>query len=201
MKENIFIIHQSEIIRKGLALILQDYFKMEITQLSTSKDLNSFSGIVHRTIILIIAANDDLNRQAIELLKKNNDVYLVGFFAENSLPARGDGTFEFQITELSSALQIQKLIQVIRKAGTKQKNNLTDNGELTTREKDVIKLIALGLANKEIADKLFISIHTVISHRKNITEKLGIKSISGLTVYAIMNNLLDIQDINPEELI
>ena len=59
----------------------------------------------------------------------------------------------------------------------------------------------MGFANKEIADKLFISIHTVISHRKNITEKLGIKSISGLTVYAIMNNLLDLEDINPEELI
>ena len=96
---------------------------------------------------------------------------------------------------------LQKLIQIIRQAGAKKKNGNSDNGELTVREKEVIKLISLGLANKEIAEKLFISIHTVISHRKNITEKLGIKSISGLTVYAIMNNLLDIQDINPEELI
>jgi DNA-binding CsgD family transcriptional regulator len=76
-----------------------------------------------------------------------------------------------------------------------------DSEELTSREKDVLKLVALGHSNKVIAEKLFISIHTVISHRKNITEKTGIKSISGLTVYAILNNLIDTETINPEDLI
>jgi DNA-binding NarL/FixJ family response regulator len=200
MKENVFIVHHSEIIRKGLSLILQEYFKMEITQLSSAKDLSSFSAISGSTLILILEAQADLNIKAIDLLKKNNDVYLVGFYGETS-DEHFDKTFDYQLNHYSSAIQIQKLIQVIRQSGSKSKNSLQANGELTTREKDVIKLIALGLSNKEIADKLFISIHTVISHRKNITEKLGIKSISGLTVYAIMNNLLDIQDINPEELI
>ncbi|QGY48204.1 hypothetical protein GM418_23920 [Maribellus comscasis] len=73
--------------------------------------------------------------------------------------------------------------------------------ELSTREKEVLKLVALGNSNKIIADKLFISVHTVISHRKNITEKLGIKSISGLTVYAIINQVIDTENINPEDLI
>lgn len=200
MKENVFIVHHSEIIRKGLSLILQEYFKMEITQLSSAKDLSSFSGISNSTLILILEAHADLNTKAINLLKKNNEVYLVGFYAE-PLDEPLDEPFDYQLNHYSSAIQIQKLIQVIRQSGNKNKNAMQDNGELTSREKDVIKLIALGLSNKEIADKLFISIHTVISHRKNITEKLGIKSISGLTVYAIMNNLLDIQDINPEELI
>ena len=59
----------------------------------------------------------------------------------------------------------------------------------------------MGYANKEIAEKLFISIHTVISHRKNITDKLGIKSISGLTVYAILNKLIDTENIDPATLI
>ena len=200
MKENVFIIHQSEIIRKGLALILQDYFKMEITQLSLAKELGSFSGITNSTMILIVDVNDDLNIKAVDLLKKNNEVYLIGFCSESKSPGAA-GNFDCELNEFSSSMQIQKMVQVIRKAGTKSKASLTENGELTTREKDVIKLIALGFANKEIADKLFISIHTVISHRKNITEKLGIKSISGLTVYAIMNKLLDLEDINPEELI
>lgn len=200
MKENVFIVHRSEIIRKGLSLILQEYFKMEITQLNSAKDLSSFLGISNSTMILILEAQADLNLKAIDLLKKNNDVYLVGFYAETS-DEQFEKIFDYQLNHYSSPLQIQKLIQVIRQSGNKNKNAMQDNGELTSREKDVIKLIALGLANKEIADKLFISIHTVISHRKNITEKLGIKSISGLTVYAIMNNLLDIQDINPEELI
>lgn len=200
MKENVFIVHHSEIIRKGLSLILQEYFKMEITQLSSTKDLSSFSAISNSTLILILEAQADLNSKAINLLKKDNEVYLVGFYAE-PLDESLNAPFDYQLNHYSSAIQIQKLIQVIRQSGGKNKNAMQDNGELTSREKDVIKLIALGLSNKEIADKLFISIHTVISHRKNITEKLGIKSISGLTVYAIMNNLLDIQDINPEELI
>jgi two-component system, NarL family, response regulator NreC len=58
-----------------------------------------------------------------------------------------------------------------------------------------VKFVALGLTNKEIADKLYISAHTVITHRKNITRKLGIKTVSGLTIYAIMNNLIALEEI------
>ena len=63
---------------------------------------------------------------------------------------------------------------------------------LSEREIDVLKQLTLGLSNKEIADKLNISIHTVISHRKNITDKTGIKSTSGLTIYAISNNIISL---------
>jgi DNA-binding CsgD family transcriptional regulator len=61
--------------------------------------------------------------------------------------------------------------------------------ELSLREKDVLKLIAQGSTNKDIADKLNISLNTVLTHRKNITARLGIKTVSGLTFYAIMNGL------------
>lgn len=61
---------------------------------------------------------------------------------------------------------------------------------LTNREMEVLRLVTQGLMNKEIADKLNISLHTVISHRKNLTEKLGIKTVSGLTVYAMMHNII-----------
>ena len=56
-------------------------------------------------------------------------------------------------------------------------------------------LVAKGLANKEIADRLTISVHTVISHRKNISHKTGIKSVAGLTVYALLHNLLGESDV------
>jgi len=59
--------------------------------------------------------------------------------------------------------------------------------DLSAREIEVLVLITRGFINKEIADRLNISLTTVISHRKNITEKLGIKSVSGLTIYAVMN--------------
>ena len=69
------------------------------------------------------------------------------------------------------------------------------NSILSAREIDILKEVARGNSNKEIADRLFISINTVITHRKNLTEKLGIKTISGLTVYALMNNLITPEDV------
>lgn len=66
---------------------------------------------------------------------------------------------------------------------------------LSPREVEVLVLIARGCINKEIAERLGISLTTVISHRKNIMQKLGIRSVSGLTVYAIMNGYLDIYEI------
>jgi DNA-binding CsgD family transcriptional regulator len=67
---------------------------------------------------------------------------------------------------------------------------LKSDSQLSSREIEVLTLVARGLSNKVIADQLFISIHTVITHRKNITFKLGIKSIPGLTLYASLNNLV-----------
>jgi DNA-binding CsgD family transcriptional regulator len=63
---------------------------------------------------------------------------------------------------------------------------------LSEREIEVLKAIVQGHSNKEIADMLCISINTVITHRKNITDKLSIKTIAGLTVYAIMNNYISL---------
>ena len=67
----------------------------------------------------------------------------------------------------------------------------TTGHELSARESEVLVLITKGLINKEIADKLNIGLTTVITHRKNITEKLGIKSVSGLTIYAVMNGYVE----------
>lgn len=67
----------------------------------------------------------------------------------------------------------------------------TTGHKLSAREIEVLVLITKGLINKEIADKLNIGLTTVITHRKNITEKLGIKSVSGLTIYAVMNGYVE----------
>ena len=67
--------------------------------------------------------------------------------------------------------------------------------ELSEREKKVLIELVNGLSNKEIADKLFISTHTVASHRKNITGKTGIKSLSGLTIYAITQGIVSLDEL------
>jgi DNA-binding CsgD family transcriptional regulator len=71
-----------------------------------------------------------------------------------------------------------------------QTHNFADH-ELSERERDVLILVARGYTNKEIASELNISPHTVISHRKNIVHKTGIRSVAGLTVYAVLNKLID----------
>ena len=70
-----------------------------------------------------------------------------------------------------------------------------DAHDLSAREIEVLKLLTRGFINKEIAYKLGISLTTVISHRKNITEKLGIKSVPGLTIYAVMNGYIEADSI------
>ena len=64
-----------------------------------------------------------------------------------------------------------------------------ENYELSIREREVLVLVAQGLSSKQIADKLNISIHTVNSHRKNVTRKTGIRSVAGLAVYATLHNM------------
>lgn len=70
-----------------------------------------------------------------------------------------------------------------------------DQNSLSQREKEIVGCVVRGMTNKEIAEKLFISIHTVITHRRNITRKLQIHSAAGLTIYAIVNKLVELSEV------
>ncbi|OJV44915.1 MAG: hypothetical protein BGO29_08335 [Bacteroidales bacterium 36-12] len=77
-----------------------------------------------------------------------------------------------------------------------EENTNTEKTEsLTDREIEILSSVVKGLTNKEIAQKLFLSTHTVISHRRNITRKLEIHSTAGLTIYAIVNKLVSLDEI------
>ncbi|MDO5570051.1 MAG: LuxR C-terminal-related transcriptional regulator [Bacteroidales bacterium] len=78
----------------------------------------------------------------------------------------------------------------------KNSENKLNSEELSEREKEVLVNVVKGFTNKQIADNMNLSVHTIISHRKNISRKLDIKSSSGLTIYAIINNLIDVNEIN-----
>lgn len=72
----------------------------------------------------------------------------------------------------------------------------TDKPEtLSQREKEIVSCVAKGLTNKEIAEVLFLSVHTVATHRRNISSKLQIHTPAGLTIYAIINKLVKLEDI------
>lgn len=67
--------------------------------------------------------------------------------------------------------------------------------ELSTREREIVACVARGLSNKQIADKLCLSVHTVTTHRRNIAQKLEIHSAAGLAIYAVINGLVKIEEL------
>ena len=78
----------------------------------------------------------------------------------------------------------------------KDSSLLTNETEqLSQREKEIVTCVVKGMTNKEIADRLFLSIHTVNTHRRNIARKLEIHSAAGLTIYAIVNKLVELSDV------
>lgn len=96
---------------------------------------------------------------------------------------------------LNTTSPLELIIDRLQQLFCVENNNSDSNKGLSIRETDVLQLIVKGITNKEIADKLNISLNTVLSHRKNITSKLCIKTISGLTYYAIMNGLISADEI------
>ena len=83
-----------------------------------------------------------------------------------------------------------QIVTVLKEEVKRVKEMEDENYELSDREREVLVLVAQGLSSKEIADRLSISIHTVNSHRKNITRKTDIKSVAGLAVYATLHNMV-----------
>lgn len=129
------------------------------------------------------------------LFGKHPDVIVVGLvynYSDIETLESFDGILNIYMTE---GQFIKKLVKTVESHQdlTNQKN--VDNIDLTEREQEILISVAIGLTNKEIADKHNISVHTVMSHRKNISRKIGIKTVSGLTIYAIFNNLISEDDL------
>ena len=190
-KYNVVLIEPSEIVATGIAAIINGNPQFNVAQtLSAPSYYNSNSTDVDIVIInpTVVDYNDRLD---IRSWLGTSDTALVALTHSNyeeSVLRQYDeciGIYD------NTARIIQKLRNAIEENSKNPKNELN---ELSAREKDILAAVALGKTNKEIADEFNISVYTVISHRRNISQKLGINSIPGLTVYAIMNKLVDISD-------
>ena len=104
-----------------------------------------------------------------------------------------------QIEETIFVPAVRRIEQQLRRSDVSQRISRMISSdkaeELSEREKEIVVGVAQGMSNKEIADNLFISLNTVVTHRRNIARKLQIHSPAGLTIYAIVNNLVDISDV------
>lgn len=117
-------------------------------------------------------------------LPKKNRILVAGDFNE------AYNSNVHSISFISRTCNYDSSMEILNRLLLTSENALLPNTELSVREIEVLKEIASGKIIKEIADKLNISVNTVLTHRKNISSKLGIRSVSGLSLYAMMNGII-----------
>ena len=194
MRNRVIICEASEMIAIGLAEIVDGMAQFDVVaRLDNPEHLSEKITALDANLLVIDPMllgfqNKDFLSQ---LGKEHPNVVIIALVSsclDHAMLTPYNGIIE--INDTRSKI-ISKMNEFVQSETTKN----ADDVELSKRETDVLVAVAKGMMNKEIADQMNISIHTVISHRKNITRKTGIKSVSGLTVYALLNNLIDEKDL------
>lgn len=163
----------------GLRHLLSNVLGVEAHCLDISPLGDPLSTVGERDLYLVDAVS--LVSQLPFLLPRKGRVVVVG-------EAIGDKSqFRHLDTSLSESELVERLNELLGGEGQKQASQT--HQQLSKRELQLLKLVVEGKTSKEIAQLLNISVNTVLTHRKNITAKLGIKSVSGLSFYAIMNGI------------
>lgn len=192
--QRIAIVESSAIIAEGLASILGEGGDSDVVFVCQDlKRLIERFAVVAPDVVVINAQSALASAQSLRTLYPELQQVALVALLSSVCDEEAMRQFDGVINIYDSAQQIQrKLLSAIDQSQT---NPYSESHDLSDRELDVLILVARGMSNKEIADELNISIHTVMSHRKNITHKTGIKSVAGLTVFALLNNLLDQSDV------
>lgn len=190
----IIILEHSQIIFEGVhAVLSQSDLECNIGRVESLEELENIlpsKGIDTLIINPLQLANRE---REIKRIKKNHpNLSIVGIQSgviDNQLQSLLDHSFTIFDTE-------EEIISILRQSNRSCSifKDAEEDDNLTDREIDVLTKLAHGFSNKEIADMLSISTHTVVTHRKNITLKTGIRSQSGLAIYAISKNIVSIKD-------
>lgn len=185
----IAIVEPSAIIAEGVASILRSSGEADVVAIYPTLRAYADRLNVKDVEVVVVGSQVAVGAQLRSELQGVAVVLLSTTVVDEDVLRQVDGVINIYDDE---ATLMRKLRTAVEQGET---NPYSDSHDLSERERDVLILVAKGMANKEIADRLNISIHTVMSHRKNITHKTGIKSVAGLTVYALLNNLLDQNDV------
>lgn len=189
--QQLLVIETSDLLFEGIATLLHQYAPTkDVVRLTDLEEMTHLNPDEAPATILINPSQIIHRSKLMASLKKRfPDVQWLALvyqhFAEDVLKGF-DGVIDIHAPGESIAHRIAMNV-------TSGEETPLISEQLSDREKDVLLLLIKGLQNKEIADQLNISIHTVISHRKNITQKTGIKSQAGLVIYAISNKLMSLE--------
>lgn len=190
----IIIAENSYLIRKGLIALLESLDTP--LRIHEAADWESTRDLMVRYSVNMIIINPELIPDAkteLHSLKMSHHIISLMAIDKGNLSDNIKKHFD-EIISISGN-KSELITRLLDFTGHKKpEGEKTNNTGLSIRETDILKLVAKGYTNQEIADQLFISTHTVISHRKNIVSKLGIKTVAGLTVYALLNNLINMDD-------
>ncbi len=192
----IIIVEPSPIVSAGLASYFDDCKQISIvSQLDRIDRMEEKLAAYNPDILIInpLLIAYDSNEQFLKICRDFSNVIpvaLVSTYVDAGILKQFKDVIEINDSKQKVVTKIFNLLN-----DNKLTQDKPESVELSNRETDVLIALVKGMTNKEISDKLFISVHTVITHRKNIIRKTGIKSVSGLTVYALLNNLVDESDI------
>lgn len=190
------IAETSVIVRTGLALVLKRMQGMKILPIEVvSPESLADCMRLHKPDVLII---NPAFPGYFDIRKFREDPQHAGVKCIALLCSMGDNSIlkyyddTFSLYDGPEDMK-EKLNRMLNLSG--QEDGRGGQEVLSSREKEIVTCVVKGMTNKEIADALFLSTHTVITHRRNIARKLQIHSPAGLTIYAIVNKLVEIQDI------
>ena len=190
--KKIIIVEPSPIVSAGLASYFDDIKQVSIvSQLDRIDRMEEKLAAYNPDILIInpLLIAYDTNEHFLKICRDFSNVIpvaLVTSYVDAGILKQFKDVIEINDSKQKVVTKIFNLL-----SDNKLTQDKPESIELSNRETDVLVALVKGLTNKEISDKLYISVHTVITHRKNIVRKTGIKSVSGLTVYALLNNLVD----------
>lgn len=194
-KTNILIVEKSDIIRNGLYHLLLDKNNepLCIEQCNNEMDILQSVHLASPKVLIASPTIFEQNATKIKSLKEKYQLLLVGLIYSYQHPDQLK-SFDAIIYINDKADKIQSTINKLIASKDKE-NNPVQEETLSSREREILKLLVSGNTTKQIANTLFISTHTVNAHRKNIMRKLDIKTIPALTIYAVLNNIISLKEV------
>lgn len=196
-KLTFLIAEKSYLVRKGLVSMILEFPQVKSVQEVDDESIlvESMKNGTYDILIINPGILDKIGIPEIGKINQRSDKVLIIGLLSSDIDKKHLTFFSevFYIDENKSHL-VKKLEGIFSQI-LKLQPQISQMHELSKREKNILRHIALGYTNREIGEKLFISTHTVVTHRKNITKKLGIKTVAGLTVYAIFNKLIGMDEI------